>query len=182
MSGTPTRVSGSTTFVRIAACGQTIEQWLTEVDGALLPLVAAGPGAAPPATPVPNRRRIALVGAAVLVVLAVIVGFALSDGGSNGTTPTDGSQVAGLSVELVGPHSINVGESAIWEVKAQGAVKGVWSLTGPVQPAPGFEIWEPGNWFSGTWNVPVEVELTLTVEDADGNTTFDTITFEVVEP
>jgi len=160
---------------------QTIEQWLAEVDGALLPLVGTDTTHSAAAAP-PDRRRIALIGAALLVALAAIVGFALSRDGSDGSGDTTSSQVAGLSVELVGPDLINVGESALWEVKAQGAVKGVWSLTGPVQPAPGKELWKPGNWFSGTWNVPAEVELTLTVEDSSGNTASDTITFEVVEP
>lgn len=168
---------------------QTIEQWLEDVDGALLPLVAAGPGAAPPSAPAPDRRRIALIGAAALVVLAVI-GFLVMGGDddptagstSTSTSTTDSVQVEGLSVELDGPTVINVGVSAIWNVTSQGAVKGVWSLTGPVQPGPGADQWLPGNWFSGTWNVPAEVELTLTVEDADGNTASDTITFEVVEP
>lgn len=159
---------------------QTIEQWLAEVDGALVALVPDQP---PP--PPPNRaRRFAVIGAVVLVALAAIglVVRAGTDSPSTITTPTSATssvdtQPSGFGVDLTGPTKVKLGTPAIWNVDAPDAVSGIWELNGPVQPIP--NTWTPGSWFEGTWNIQGEITLKLTVVDADGNEATDSITFVV---
>lgn len=153
---------------------QTIEQWLSEVDGSLVPLI--GEQAPPPAA---NRsRRFAAIGAIALVGLTG-VGLAVcagSDSPSTTSTSAD-DQPSGFAVDLSGPTEVKLGTPAIWKVDAPEAVSGIWELNGPVQPIP--NTWTPGSWFEGTWNVQGEITLTLTVVDSEGNEAKDSVTFIV---
>ncbi len=153
---------------------QTIEQWLAEVDGALVSLAAEQP---PPVAS--RRRRRAFAIAAVVLVGLIGVGLAVhasTDSPTTSSTSTDTSSL-GFSVDLTGPTTVTLGKPAIWNVDAPGAVSGVWQLNGPVQPDP--DTWTPGSWFEGTWNVQGTITLTLTVVDSKGNEASDSITFVV---
>lgn len=152
---------------------QTIEQWLAEVDGALASLTDAQP-----TTVAANPRRRAVAIAAMALVGLTGVGLAVYSA-SDWSTPASSldTSATGLRVELSGPTKVKVGKQAIWNVDAPGAISGVWTLNGPVQPDP--DTWKPGNWFSGTWNVQGTITLTLTVVDSKGNKASDSITFVV---
>ena len=65
---------------------------------------------------------------------------------------------------------------AFWSVQTANAVRGTWTLTGPVQPSN--PNWAPGNGFQGTWNVQTQFRLTLTVfnEAGDSSVTFLDVT------
>jgi len=180
---------------------QTIEQWLAEVDGALVALetnrgfapptmpapvtAAAAPPVAPvgPATGQQQRRRWAVIGAAALIVLGGAgIAAAIATGGerpaSSSSTSSPSSDAVPFSVRLIGPTTIKAGVQARWDVDAPGAVRGTWSLTGPVAAVP--SDWSPGNYFQGTWNAPnPSITLTLVVEDANGNKKSKSITFAV---
>ncbi|HAP76505.1 MAG TPA: hypothetical protein DCR14_10520 [Acidimicrobiaceae bacterium] len=110
--------------------------------------------------------------AAIAALVLVVVGVVAFSGGDDGND-------SGLTVRLTGPTELDIGEQGIWRVESPDAVSGTWSLTGPVQPDADALVWAPGNWFQGTWNVPAEVTLTLTVVDADGNTASGSISFTV---
>lgn len=60
---------------------------------------------------------------------------------------------------------------------APGAVGGTWTLTGPVRPSP-FQ-WTPGDGFTGTWNDPNTITLTLNAVDGSGRRATRSITFVV---
>ncbi|HQZ36579.1 MAG TPA: serine/threonine-protein kinase [Ilumatobacteraceae bacterium] len=152
---------------------QTIEQWLAEVDGALASLTDV-----PPTTVAANRRRRPVAIAAITLVGLTGVGLAVYSA-IDSSTPSSSldTNATGLRVELSGPRKVKMGKQAIWNVDAPGAISGVWTLNGPVQPDP--DTWKPGNWFSGTWNVQGSITLTLTVVDSKGNKASDSITFVV---
>lgn len=162
---------------------QTIQEWLADVDGALVPLL----GEPTPPPPTTGGRRVAIIVAAALVGVTG-VGLAIraanDDGAASTTTSTSSATTTSppvdeqpFAVELVGPTEIDLGVLAIWNVETEEGVSGVWTLTGPVQPDP--DTWVPGNWFAGTWNVQGTFKLTLTAKNAEGEEAVDSITFVV---
>lgn len=83
------------------------------------------------------------------------------------------------AAQIVGPTSISRGVPAAWSVQHNAAcVRGVWSLTGPVQPSN--PNWNPGNGFQGTWNVQTVFTLSLTVFNEAGDSSVASITVTVV--
>lgn len=173
---------------------QTIQQWLGEVEVGLGPVtnstvpymaaVSASSSAHGARPRLDGRRKLAVI-AATGVIAVGGVAFALSSGGDGEGTPsadtTGTSRVVadnGFRVTLNGPTEIKLGVQAVWSIDAPGAVGGVWTLTGPVQPDP--NTWTPGTFFAGTWNVQGTFELTLTATDGEGQSASHTILFTVV--
>lgn len=164
---------------------QTIEAWHAEVDGALVAIQATA--LLPPPAPPPSRRRVA-VGGAALVLAVGLVGLVMTLGddpasrGDSGASTTIASTIPTTTtpmVTLVGPTEITRGVQASWTVEWASVVSGTWSLTGPVQPGPGGEVWAPGDFFQGTWNAPGTFTLALTAVDTTGAEVRDEITFTV---
>jgi serine/threonine protein kinase len=82
------------------------------------------------------------------------------------------------SAQLIGPTTIQHGVPAYWNVQSSNAVRGTWSLTGPFPPSN--PNWLPGNGFQGTWNVQTQFRLTLTVFNAEGDSSSAFIDVTVV--
>jgi hypothetical protein len=77
---------------------------------------------------------------------------------------------------IIGPSTITAGDPAEFSVQSSNAVSGTWSETcvGPSRPA-----WAPGDGYAGTWTVPGQCTLSLTVANAAGASATTSKTFTV---